>query len=248
MVYQGSKVRIRKYIVPILQKCIDNKNIKKYIECFVGGANVIDQIKCETRIGNDINNELIELLTYMQKDNSLSIFPTECSFEHYKDVRENRKNKGNKYSTCYTAGIGYFASFGGRYFGGGYAKNKDKRNYFNERLENAKEQATLLKDIIFTCKDYSCFSEYKNCVFYLDPPYINTKEYDNCKSFDYEKFYDFCRELGKDNYVFISEYTMPEDFKCIWEKDVKVTINSDKAGTKNATEKLFTIGLSSELN
>ena len=44
-------------------------------------------------------------------------------------------------------------------------------------------------------------NDFKNCLFYLDPPYYNTKEYEN--KFDYEKFYNWCEELGKENYVFI---------------------------------------------
>ena len=51
MKYQGSKSRIAKYIVPIIQKCIDDNEIIKYIEPFVGGANVIDKIACVTRGG-----------------------------------------------------------------------------------------------------------------------------------------------------------------------------------------------------
>ena len=46
MKYMGSKSRICKYIVPIIQQYIDKNNIKKYWEPFVGGANVIDKIKC----------------------------------------------------------------------------------------------------------------------------------------------------------------------------------------------------------
>lgn len=38
MIYQGNKARLRKYIVPVLQKCIDDNNIKLYIEPFVGGG------------------------------------------------------------------------------------------------------------------------------------------------------------------------------------------------------------------
>lgn len=123
MIYQGNKARLRKYIVPILQKCIDDNNITCYIEPFVGGANVIDHIKCDIRIGSDNNSELIALLNYMKQDESLSIFPKDCPFEHYADVRENRKQKGIKYSTEYTSGIGYFASYGGRYFDGGYGRD-----------------------------------------------------------------------------------------------------------------------------
>ena len=59
--YVGSKNRISKYIVPIIQKCIDENNVKTYYEPFVGGANMIDKIKCENRIGNDIHKELISM-------------------------------------------------------------------------------------------------------------------------------------------------------------------------------------------
>lgn len=38
MVYMGSKRRYAKYIVPILQNCIDTHNISTYIEPFVGGG------------------------------------------------------------------------------------------------------------------------------------------------------------------------------------------------------------------
>ena len=44
MKYMGSKSRIAKDIVPIIQKCIDDNNIETYVEPFVGGANVIDKI------------------------------------------------------------------------------------------------------------------------------------------------------------------------------------------------------------
>lgn len=45
MKYMGSKSRIAKDIVPIIQKCIDDNNLETYIEPFVGGANIIDKIK-----------------------------------------------------------------------------------------------------------------------------------------------------------------------------------------------------------
>ena len=55
MKYMGSKSRICKYIVPIIQEYIDKNNIKKYWEPFVGGANVIDKIKCAKKVGSDKN-------------------------------------------------------------------------------------------------------------------------------------------------------------------------------------------------
>ena len=242
MVYQGSKAKLRKYIVPILQKCIDDNNITTYIEPFCGGCNVIDHIKCDNRIASDNNSELIALLQYVQNNPELNIFPDKCSFEHYKDVRENRKNKTNKYSIEYTAGIGYFASFCGRYFDGGYGRDsKDGRCVYQERIKNIKEQAPLLKDINFKCCDYLEYKDVKNALIYLDPPYKGTKPYNGKNNFDYEVFYDFVRELSKNNFVFISEYSMPDDFKIVWQKERKVLIRSDRETADLAVEKLFTL-------
>lgn len=55
MVYQGSKTKYAKEIVPILQNEIDKNNIKTFIDGMCGGCNIIDKIKCENKIAYDIN-------------------------------------------------------------------------------------------------------------------------------------------------------------------------------------------------
>ena len=65
MKYMGSKSRIAKHIVPILQKFIDDNNIHKYVEAFVGGANIIDKIICDERYGFDKIRYLIALLNHV---------------------------------------------------------------------------------------------------------------------------------------------------------------------------------------
>ena len=50
MVYQGSKARIAKDICPIIQKAIDESNCDTFIDAFVGGANLIQHIKCKNRV------------------------------------------------------------------------------------------------------------------------------------------------------------------------------------------------------
>ena len=240
MVYQGSKNRLTKYIVPIIQKQIDENNITTYIEPFVGGANVIDKISCENRIGSDINEELIALLKYIQEDNNISIAPSECSFEHYAEVREARKLKTEKFSKEYTALIRFCASYGGRYFDGGYGRDaKGGRSIYAERLKNLKEQAPHLDGIEFKSGDYRQYESTKSALFYMDPPYKGTKQY-STKFINYDEFYDFCRNLSKNNIVLISEYNMPPDFKCIWEKERTVKQDANKKGMK-ATEKLFMV-------
>ena len=64
----GSKSKYAQYIVPILQKVINDKGINLYIEPFVGGANIIDKVKCEKRIGYDRSDTLIALLTQARDD------------------------------------------------------------------------------------------------------------------------------------------------------------------------------------
>jgi site-specific DNA-adenine methylase len=66
MVYLGSKKRIQKDIAPIINKLIKDNDIKKYVEPFVGGANMIEAIECDTRIGNDANKYLIAMWQRLQ--------------------------------------------------------------------------------------------------------------------------------------------------------------------------------------
>ena len=239
MVYQGSKARLAKYIVPILQKYINENNIKLYYEPFCGGLNVIDKIDCECRIASDYNQDLITLLKYVQKDPNLSIAPEECSFEHYSDVRSNRYT--GKYPQEYVALIGYCASYGGRYFDGGYGRDsKGGRSIYTERLRNLKEQAKQMLNIDLYHRDYKDYlnTGIKNALIYCDPPYTGTKQYSKQK-INYDEFYDFCRKMSEDNIVIISEYWMPDDFECIWEKERKVLQKSNRKVGDNAVEKLF---------
>lgn len=168
----GGKARLRKHILPIIQGCIDGNGIETYIEPFVGGANMIDHIECRKRIGSDINSELIFLLKYMQKDPLLLIAPEHCTFLHYSDVRNARRLRSGKYAPQYTALIGFFASYGGRYFDGGYGRDsRGGREIHAERLRSAREQARFLSGIEFRTMDYRDWLGAENAVFYLDPPY-----------------------------------------------------------------------------
>ena len=50
--------------------------------------------------------------------------------------------------------------------------------------------------------------------------------------------------MSKDNTVLISEYWMPDDFECIWEKESKVNFDSNrnpKDDKNKRIEKLFII-------
>ena len=65
MRYMGSKNRLSKELVPIINSYITT-GTKGYIEPFVGGANIIDKINCDNKFGFDIHKELIALLNYVK--------------------------------------------------------------------------------------------------------------------------------------------------------------------------------------
>ena len=58
MKYMGSKNRIAKHILPIMLAECEKQGITKWVEPFVGGANMIDKVE-GPRIGNDSNPYLI---------------------------------------------------------------------------------------------------------------------------------------------------------------------------------------------
>lgn len=236
MKYMGSKSRIKKYIVPILQEIIDKNNIKMYIEPFVGGANIIDAIVCKTKIGNDISAPLIELFKAIQRG---EILPQNVTKELYDDVRKNQFTK--KYPLWFVGAVGFLASYGGRYFDGGYAKagyEKGRlRNYYNEAKNNILAQKGNIMDVVFTNKDYKEIKTVKGTLIYADIPYKDTKQYNTSKDFDHNYFWNWAREFSKDNIVVVSELQAPDDFICIWEQK---TLRSIKAKDKSyVTEKLF---------
>jgi DNA adenine methylase len=58
-------------------------------------------------------------------------------------------------------------------------------------------------------------------------------------SFDSDKFWEWCREKAREGHtLYISEYNAPDDFSCIWQKDINSSLSSVKS--KKVTEKLFT--------
>lgn len=241
MRYVGSKNRLSKELAPIIQSYITDDTVA-YIEPFVGGANMIDKIKHHNKIGSDLHKELIALLNYA-RDNYNEL-PYTITEEEYNRVKANRDN----YESWYVGLVGFCATFGSKYFGGfvrAYKADKvTERDMPAEGIRNLVNQAPNLQDIKFEQKSFLDYNpeKYKNCVFYLDPPYRNTLSY-LTGEFPHEEFDKWAIDLSKNNTVLISEYQMPEDkFECIWSKDVKTTINGPSdVKHKKRVEKLFKV-------
>lgn len=259
MVYMGSKSRIAKHIVPIIQSYIDkNPTNTVYIEPFVGGANVIDKIKCPLRMGCDLNKYVIALFSHLQNGGKLY---ESVSRELYNEAREDWKNQGGKFKDWELDNIGFLASYNGRFFDGGYAKSGYEktnnglryRDYYQENKRNILRQVSSkeFNKIYFLNLDYRdttspvlLCSINTDIVMYCDPPYQNSKKYDISKNFDYDEFWSSLITLNeaiKNVTIFVSEQTIPDEYKdkfeCVWQKEVKRTMKAVE--TKKATEKLF---------
>lgn len=234
----GSKSKIAKFIIPILQDIVDKNNINTYVEPFCGGCNVIDKIKCGTRIASDKQHYLIELYKNLDK---LDLLPDMVTKEHYSDVRTAYNTKNSKYKDWYIGAIGFLSSYNGRFFDGGYAgiittKEGNIRNYYDEAKRNLLGQD--LSNIIFKENDYKDIIV-TNALVYCDPPYKDTKQYGVSKNFNHDEFWQWVREMSRNNIVIVSEEQAPDDFRIIWEQPIKRTI--DNNSTVNSIEKMFTI-------
>lgn len=107
-----------------------------------------------------------------------------------------------------------------------------------QQLERLQQLEQLPKTIN---KDYKYFSNVKNSILYLDPPYENsdTRKYNS--QIDYQEFYDWAYEMSKNNVVLLSSYEVSGDgFECVYEfKNARSTMAGGDRGKR--TEKLFMV-------
>ena len=232
MKYMGSKNRIAKYILPIILK--DRKPGQWYVEPFCGGCNSLDKVT-NPRIGNDINKYLIALVNDKQTE-----YPY-LTKEQHADIKQNPSN----YPDWMVGYAGVVASYCGVWFGGYAGKVNTKggvRDYMQEGRSNLVLQLNNLQGVCFTSNSYDTLVIPDSSIIYCDPPYKGTSAYKD--RFDHEKFYDFCRDKSSEGHsIYISEYSMPEDFECIWELPVKSSLSANGfgGGSKISVERLFRI-------
>jgi len=231
MKYMGSKNRIAKHLVPIM--LAERKPHQYWVEPFVGGANIIDKVPTP-RLGYDKDFYLIEALRLI-RDNSESLPKNKQEFTEY-DYKRVRDEK-HKFDDGIVGYVGYALSYGGKWFGGWRRDKKGKRDYVKEAYKNAIKQSERLQDVELYCGDYKIFQYPPNSLIYCDPPYANATSYKN--KFDHALFWDWCRKMvHRGHTVFVSEYDAPDDFECIWQKEITSSLTKN-TGSKKGIEKLF---------
>lgn len=203
-----------------------------WVEPFVGGGNMIESVP-GLRIGSDSNRWCIEgLISVRDHVHELPKNNLEFTEDDYAKLRssDNYKHKG-------FAGFSY--SYGAVWLSSYRRDSEGKRDYVNESFKAALKQSPKLQDVTLLNTDYKNLNIPKNSLIYCDPPYRNTASYKNIEPFNYEYFYNWCRDRAKEGHiVFVSEYWMPDDFECIWFKEINSSLTKN-TGAKKGVEKLF---------
>jgi len=230
MKYMGSKNRHAKEILNIILK--ERKKEQYYVEPFCGGFNIIDKVN-GNRIANDIHYYLVELFKAIQSGWQPPDF---VSNEMYNEIRINK----SLYKPELVGFVGFGCSYSGKWFGGyarGNDNNNNPRNYCLESKKNILAQFKGLQGIEICNKNYWELEIPNNSIIYCDPPYAGTTKYKD--TFDHNKFWQWCEQKAKEGHkVFVSEYNAPENWKCVWQKEVHNTLVQN-TGEKTGIEKLF---------
>ncbi len=224
MRYIGSKRKLGAGILPFINKGLEIFPNGKYIEPFVGGCNMITQVEHHTRIGYDLNKHLIALFRQAQTD------PVKIRDARYISRRIFNQVKANMniFEDWFVGAIGFFSTYCNKWMSSYYSQT----NLYNGTMESLLKQ-DLKKIHLFHC-DYRNIPIGKGNVIYCDPPYGHCNFYK--MRFKHLEFCEWVRRASRDNIVFVSEYEMPADFQCIWQKTITPGINSK---SYKRVEKLF---------
>lgn len=263
MRYCGSKARYMKELLPILTEHLGEKTW--FYDAFMGGCNVLSEINTPHKVGIDTNQYVVALWREIRECSRGTIKQRwEAIHEHkvffnippflkderpiteseYHFAKEDAKRGGLWFDHAALGYIGVCCSYGSAWFNG-YAHFNEKRgeNHIEESRKNLiKHIANFkwLRDTYFVNSSYDEHFYLPNSIIYCDPPYAGRKKYH--KDFDNEKFWEWARKMSKmGHYVYVSEYTAPSDFKCIWEHEKKDGMGTTKSGKqqKKYTERLF---------
>lgn len=241
MRYQGGKFFQRKKIKEAIMKDLENREISgTYIEPFVGGGNFAEVMGnlFDNAHYSDTHIDLIMMWTAFY-NGEVEIPETHITKEEYNELRHAEPS-------AYRGLIGFSCSFGSDWFKGfacterhhkstGCAVSASIRRITGDIITMAGKESTS-----FYCRDYRDISPSPGDVVYCDPPYAGTYGY-SVGGFDTLTFWETMRrwtEMGA--YVYVSEYSGPDDITVICEQS-KLSKLSGMKHSKVETDKLYRV-------
>lgn len=108
-----------------------------------------------------------------------------------------------------------------------------------EQLQRLQQLERLQQTFETKNKDYKHFSNVKNSILYLDPPYENSDTSKYKSQINYQEFYEWAYEMSKNNVVLISSYEVSDTrLEAVYEfETARSTLSGGMFGKR--TEKLF---------
>jgi len=220
MKYLGGKHGIGKSIANFIsEKCPPN-TVNGYLEPFCGSLGVFKNMTglgYEKCIASDKQPDLIEMWKKIQTN---SLYIPNISEKEY------NKLKMAKSPNALKAVAGFGLSFGGKYFAGYAQKWSGSRDFLTEFKNSIEKIKPTIQNSVFYNKSYDEFKPH-NMLIYCDPPYKTTEGY-STGDFDHNLFWDTMRKWSRDNCVFISEESAPSDFKVVWKKRKRRTLDKTR--------------------
>lgn len=237
MRYMCDKSRIAKQIATYINNIALIDGISNYYEPFCRGYAVAEQVNIKNRYCSDANKYLIALMNKVKTGSFPS--PGIDEFEYvYEDTwMDVKANIGtNKYEDWYIGYVGIIGSYGGWWF---ERHTPYYENQLWEYLDILRDRdIESLKNIIFNTVEYDNVVIENNSIVYCCAPCLGTNNYMTGK-FDFNKYYDWLKEISKNNLVLISEYSMPHGFKEIYSWP---PMNGDKSTVIDSSiERLFVV-------
>lgn len=220
MRYFGGKARIGKKLAAVI-----NQLDGDYWEPFCGVFSVGKYVKLERRFGTDAQPDLILLLNAIRDGWTPPETITEAEYNALKTVE----------SSPLRAFAGFGCSNSGKFFGG-YARENTNRNFAANAASSLRTLRPLIQGVEFYLHHY-LETNMKADVIYCDPPYDGTTGF-TVGAFCSATFWTWVRSRSKHSIVLVSEYTSPDDFVPVWQKQVKTDMNG-KGGKIARVEKLF---------
>lgn len=232
MQYLGGKARIAKRLVPYIQAELAKPGVTAYYEPFMGGGNIISQIKTNLpKYASDAHPELMALWQHLQSGGDV---PTQVSEEDYRRARDG---EGEPWLRGF---IGFGGSFGGKWFGGYVRDPKSDRNYFSNARNSLRKKIASLHDVRLSCHGYADGPPFHyHAVIYCDPPYANTTGYSI--PFDHDAFWAWVELVAKTNIVLVSEYASPLAQPFV-EIETRTDLRTKGGGKQSRIERLFRFG------
>lgn len=242
MRYMGGKGRIAKALSEVILQ--DTETIPdrgRYLEPFVGGGAMAAKLgqHFDHVVYSDIHPDLMLMWDAVLHKGWEP--PTEVSYELYQELRYASE------PSALRGFVGFGGSFGGRWFEGyargGHNANGQPRNHQAESSRAVLKDALTMPGNLSTstfCRDALTITAEPGDVIYCDPPYANTKNYSRLDALDHTKFWEVAQGWAEDGAsVYVSEYTAPENWECIWEQPLRSSVRVGSEERHIATERLF---------